>query len=511
VDVRAGGRFLVVNDARRRYVLTRFVILRLLGFVYAAAFLSAALQLVPLIGHDGLLPADRFLDRVAAHFGSRQAGFAALPSLFWLDVSDRALVAVSWTGFAISLVVLAGFANAILCAVLWALYMSIVHVGQDWYGYGWEIQLLETGFLAIFLCPLVDARPFPSRAPPVPVVWCFRWLAFRIMLGAGLIKLRGDTCWRDLTCLDFHYETQPIPNPLSRTLHFLPHRVQAASVLYNHATEVGAPWLLAWPRAGRLVAGTIMLVFQVTLILSGNLSFLNWLTIVPVLAAFDDAALAHVLPRRLVAAAERSGSAPPSKPHAVAAWALVALVGFLSVNPVANLLSGRQVMNTSFDPLDLVNTYGAFGTVGRERDEIVFEGTSAEDPDAAAAEWRAYEFPCKPGDPYRRPCVVAPFQPRLAWALWFAAMSSPNHYPWTLHVVWKLLQGDPGLLELVERNPFPEGPPRWIRVTHFRYRFARPAPGGPWWEREVLGPWLPPFSKDDRRLLRVLQNFDWGP
>ncbi len=493
-----------------RHWLMRFVLLRLLGFVYAAAFLSAAMQLVPLIGHDGLLPADVFLARVAAHFGSRGDGFLELPSLFWLDVSDRTLLVVSWTGFALAIVMMLGFANAISCAVLWALYMSIVHVGQDWYGYGWEIQLLETGFLAIFLCPLLDPRPFPSSPPPVPIVWCFRWLTFRIMLGAGLIKLRGDSCWRDLTCLDYHYETQPIPNPLSRWFHFLPHPVQAASVLYNHATEVAAPFALAGPRAARLVAATMMVVFQLTLILSGNLSFLNWLTLVPIVACFDDGALAHVLPAAIVRAAERAAArAPaPSPARRVVTWAVVALVAVLSVNPVANLFARRQVMNTSFDRLDLVNTYGAFGSVGRERDEIVFEGTDADVPDDAA-EWRAYEFPCKPGDPARRPCVVSPYQPRLAWQLWFAAMSSPDRYPWTLHLVWKLLHDDPSLLRLVERNPFPERPPLWVRATLYRYRFAPPG-SGLWWERTALGPWLPPLSADDPRLRRLLDRFGWA-
>jgi hypothetical protein len=217
------------------------------------------------------------------------------------------------------------------------------------------------------------------------------------------------------------------------------------------------------------------------------------------------------VPRRLVAVAERAAAAAvPSRPQTIAAWALVALVAFLSVNPVANLFSRRQVMNTSFDPLELVNTYGAFGTVGRDRDEIVFEGTDAADPDDAA-EWRAYEFPCKPGDPARRPCVVSPFQPRLAWQLWFAAMSSPDQYPWTLHMVWKLLHGDPGLLGLVERNPFPEHPPRWVRATLYRYRFARTGQAGVWWERTPIGPWLPPLSADDPRLLRALHRFGWGP
>ena len=124
--------------------------------------------------------------------GSQFAGFVRLPSLFWFAHSDTALQVAAWAGFALSCVVVAGYANAIVMAVLWALYMSFVHVGQDWYGYGWEIQLLETGFLAIFLCPLLDGRPFSRPRAAAVVVWLFRWLIFRIMLGAALIKLRGD-------------------------------------------------------------------------------------------------------------------------------------------------------------------------------------------------------------------------------------------------------------------------------------------------------------------------------
>jgi hypothetical protein len=504
-----------VTASRPTHWLTRFVVLRLLGIVYTAAFLSAALQVLPLLGHAGLLPVDRFLGRIAHHFGSRGNGFLELPSVFWLDASDRALVAGAWVGVALGIAVAAGYANGIGLAFLWALYMSYVHVGQDWYGYGWEIQLLETGFLAIFLVPPLDPRPFPRRRPPTPIIWCLRWLAFRIMLGAGLIKLRGDTCWRDLTCLDFHYETQPIPNPLSRRFHLLPHWANAAGVLFNHLAEVVAPWGLAGPRLARLAAGMIMVAFQLLLILSGNLSFLNWLTLVPILACFDDRALARVLPARLAAAAARAEEAAAASDVArapeVVAWAVAVLVALLSISPVANLLSGHQVMNTSFDRLSLVNTYGAFGTVGRERYEIVFEGTDAATPDDGA-EWKAYEFPCKPGDPFRRPCVVSPLQPRLAWQLWFAAMSTPDRYPWTLHLVWKLLQGDPLVLRLVERNPFPNRPPRYVRARYYRYRFAPPeARDGAWWERTEEGLWLPPLSADDPRLLKFLAARGWGP
>src|SRR5689334_21342196 len=290
--------------AGNSYWLTRFIILRLLGFVYAVAFLIAANQLIPLIGEHGLTPATHFLTQVQTELGSRSAGMLRVPTLFWFGISDQALSFFSWVGFALSLVVLSGYANAILMVILWAMYMSIVHIGQIWYGYGWEIQLLETGFLSIFLCPLLDGRPFPKSRPPILVIWLFRWLGFRIMFGAGLIKLRGDPCWRDLTCLYFHYETQPIPNPISSYLHFAPLWLHKFEVLWNHFVELIVPWFSFGPRTARHIAGVLLVAFQVFLIVSGNLSFLNYLTIIPFLACLDDTFWRKVLPRRLVLIAD---------------------------------------------------------------------------------------------------------------------------------------------------------------------------------------------------------------
>jgi hypothetical protein len=135
------------------YWLTRFLILRLLGVIYAVAFLVLINEIIPLIGSDGLLPVGIFLKRVGDALGSTGAGFMRLPSLFWFVHSDTALLTTAWIGFILSCVVVAGYANGPLLTVLWLLYMSFVHVGQEWYGYGWEIQLTETGFLSIFLCP----------------------------------------------------------------------------------------------------------------------------------------------------------------------------------------------------------------------------------------------------------------------------------------------------------------------------------------------------------------------
>src|SRR6266478_3565665 len=358
------------------YWLTRFVILRLLGFVYAIAFLVAANQLVPLIGEHGLTPARDFLNVIQTQLGSGGAGMLRIPTLFWFGISDNALLVFSWVGFALSLVVFGGYANAILLAVLWAMYMSIVHIGQTWYGYGWEIQLLETGFLSIFLCPLFDGRPFPKCRPPLLVIWLFRWLGFRIMIGAGLIKMRGDPCWRDLTCLYYHYETQPIPNPVSRYLHFAPLWFHRFGTAWNHLIELIVPWFSFGPQRARHVAGILLVSFQIILIISGNLSFLNYVTIIPFLACFDDTFLRRILPRSIVQRAERAAAeSEPSRINNTIAIGLSLLVAYLSIGPVANLISERQIMHTSFDRLRLVNTYGAFGAVGKERDEIIFEGT----------------------------------------------------------------------------------------------------------------------------------------
>ncbi|MFO0722597.1 MAG: lipase maturation factor family protein [Myxococcota bacterium] len=482
------------------YLRARFLILRLLGFVYTAAFASLAWQLMPLIGSTGVTPAARFVTQLEERLGVGQA-FLALPSIFFLDTSDTTLLAFAWIGLGLSVALLLGYASGLVLLALWSIYLSFVHIGQVWYGYGWEIQLAETGFLAIFLVPFFDGRPRAARAPPFFALVLFRWLGFRIMLGAGLIKLRGDACWTELSCLDTHFLTQPIPSPLSLLFHLLPPWAHRLGVLFNHLVEVGLPWLMFGPRRARAIAGLGMIAFQLTLILSGNLSFLNWLTIVPMLACFDDGQLTRgkYVP-------------PPVQPfrwdrRAILGAVLCTLIAALSLNPVANLWSGHQVMNTSFDPLALVNTYGAFGSVGKTRDELIIEGT-LDDPEDPEAVWKAYELPCKPGDPLRRPCFTGPFQRRLDWQIWFAAMGSIEDEPWMANVVLKLLRGEPDIRRLFAQDPYPGKAPRAIRVERYRYDFA-PLGQEAWWIRERIGPWLPALTAEDPRLLAFVRNYGW--
>ncbi|GAA2454334.1 lipase maturation factor family protein [Streptomyces lavendulocolor] len=456
------------------YWLSRLVFQRALAGVYLVAFLGAALQFRALIGERGMLPVPAYLRRVPPRVA---------PSVFHLHYSDRFFALCAWAGAALALALAAGAGDAVplavsmlMWAVLWALYLSIVNVGQTWYGFGWESLLLETGFLAIFLGN-------EDTAPPVLILFLLRWLLFRVEFGAGLIKLRGDACWRDLTCLYYHHETQPMPGPLSWFFHHLPrplHRVEAAA---NHVTQLVVPVLLFTPQPVASAAAALIVLTQLWLVLSGNFAWLNWITIVLALSVVDGSLVADA-------------PATPSPPlwYGIMVIAVTALVVFLSRRPARNLLSRRQAMNRSFDPLHLVNTYGAFGSVGRVRHEIVIEGTD-EPTVHPGTVWREYEFKGKPGGVRRLPRQFAPYHLRLDWMMWFAALSPAYAHGWFAPFVERLLEGDRDTLRLLRHNPFPDAPPVRIRARLYRYRFTtwrELRETGAWWHRTHVREFLPP-------------------
>ncbi len=484
------------------------MLLRGIGLIYAVAFLILVRQGPALIGEHGLLPAARYLDLVTSSLGSRGAGFWELPSLFWLSATDAWLHGAAWLGLLGALAMLAGFSNAPLLALLWMLYLSFCHVGQIFYGYGWDSLLCETGFLAIFLAPFWRAREFDARSPPhLIVIVLFRWLAFRIMFGAGLIKLRGDACWTDLTCLAYHYETQPNPGPLSPLFHAAPLWFHKLGTLFNHLVEVVAPFGVFGPRSARAIAGLLIVVFQSILIASGNLSFLNWLTLIIGLSCFDDQLVLRAVPsgwrERLSARLARVSEAEPSRQRRNVSIALAIVVAVLSLNPVVNLLSPRQAMNASFEPFNLVNTYGAFGSVSRERYEVIIEGTAATTLDEHT-QWREYGLPCKPGRVDRRPCLITPYHYRLDWQLWFVPLSPDHQRRWFLSLTNKLLQGDARVLALFAENPFPRRPPHFVRALFYRYQFL-PLGSHDTWRRTPAGQYLAPTSLDDPEFLEALR------
>jgi hypothetical protein len=421
--------------------------------------------------------------------------FRQAPSLFHLRYSDGLLRVTAGVGFGLAVLIMLGVPQSgplpvtmLVWLVLYLLYLSIVNVGQLFYGFGWESLLLEAGFLAIFLG---NAR----TAPAFPVLLLFRWLAFRVELGAGLIKLRGDPCWRDLTCMDYHHETQPMPNPLSWYFHRLPRAFHRAEVVGNYVAQLVAPFLLFFPQPIAGLGALLMIGTQAYLVTSGNYAWLNLVTMVIAFAAVPDGFFAAILP-----VAPATPLAPPPTWYLAAVVGLTGLVIVLSYWPVRNLLGSRQLMNFAFNRFHLVGTYGAFGSVTRERHEIVIEGTTDAEI-TEGTEWRAYEFKGKPGDPRRRPPQVAPYHLRLDWMMWFAALSPRYAEEWFAPLVGALLVQDRSILRLVRPAPFGERAPSWIRARYFRYRMStgpERRATGVWWTRELVGDFMRPVSLAER-------------
>jgi hypothetical protein len=471
-------------------VLARLLVQRGLAALYALAFLNALNQFKPLLGERGLLPVTDYLARVR---------FRDAPSLFHWRYSDRLFSVVAWSGLALALVALAGVSergplwlSLAIWLALFVLYLSLVNVGQTFYGFGWESMLLEAGFFTAFLGP-------SKYAPSLVALLALRWMLFRVELGAGLIKLRHDRCWRDLTCLYFHYETQPLPNPLSRTFHHFPRPFQRFSVLVSHFVQLVCPFGLFAPAPVASIAAAFIVVHQLLLIVSGNYAWLNWLTVVLGCSALDDRAVARFLP--LAAASFESRPLPFTIVLVVLAVATV----LLSIKPALNLVSKNQAMNETYNPLHLVGSYGAFGSVTRERHEVVIEGTSALEL-TDAAEFREYEFKGKPGDPRRLPRQWAPYHLRLDWMLWFlplrmsgrrAGFVPLRHELWFVRLIQRLLEGDAALLSLLRGNPFPDTPPRFVRASLYRYDFTsrkERAETGLVWKRAWVSEYLPAVS-----------------
>ena len=476
------------------YTIARIVIERGLALIYLVAFVVAARQFPALSGERGLQPARRLLARVRP----RDA-----PSLFHWGYSDRRLAAVAWGGALLAGLLVLGLpqlaplpVTMLAWLAVWGLYQSIVNVGGTFYGFGWESLLLEAGFLAVFLGNA-------EVAPPWLVLLAFRWLAFRVEFGAGLIKLRGDQCWRDLTCMDFHHETQPMPNPLSWFFHHLPRPLHRVEVLGNFVAQLVLPWALFLPQPIASVAAALMIATQLYLVVSGNYAWLNWVTIVAAISGISDEAFRTVLP--FLAAADGAGFAATPEWFTIAVLGLSLLVLGLSWFPVRNMASPAQAMNASFNALHLVNTYGAFGTVGRERYELVIEGSAAERP--AEPDWREYRFKGKPDEPRRLPPQVAPYHHRLDWMLWFIPLSPAYGGAWFMRFLARLLEADRPTLALLRGDPFPDGRPIWIRARFFHYRFStwrELRATGAWWVRTPVEDYVSPIRLDD--LARVLDR-----
>jgi predicted DCC family thiol-disulfide oxidoreductase YuxK len=469
-----------------RYDLVSWVFLRLLGAIYFAAFFSLAVQIDGLVGSAGILPLDDYIDAARRQLGSERCW--VLPTLFWFNTGDTALIAgtVVGCGFA-SLVMLDRWTRSALVA-LFALYLSYVYAGQDFMRFQWDSLLLETGFLAIFLTG-------GSRI----VVWLYRWLAFRYLLLAGAVKLlSGDATWRGLTALDYHFWTQPLPTPFAWYAAQLPSWVLVGGTAATLAFELLLVFLIFLPRRPRAFAASGILVFQVLILLTGNYNFFNLLSMAICLFLFDDAALRRAFPSRLAAWAR--GRAPQPGRHATAmATALALIVVPIGINRLAQTFARADLpiagsLSHFLSPLMIVNSYGLFAVMTTSRPEIVIEGS------ADGKVWREYDFHYKPGPVARRLVWNIPHQPRLDWQMWFAALGDYRQNPWFASLVLRLLQGSAPVLGLLDSNPFPEGPPKFIRARLYDYRpadAAAHARTGDWWARRFVRWYFPQVTLAD--------------
>jgi predicted DCC family thiol-disulfide oxidoreductase YuxK len=510
---------------RPEYYLTRWAFLRALGLVYLVAFVSLWTQIGGLIGHNGILSEDQLMAGARQWFDSEGVGldkFHRLPTLCWLNSSDGFLEFQCAAGVLLACLLIVGIAPVPVLALLWLLYLSLITVGRDFLGFQWDNLLLEVGFLSVFFAPLQWWPRFSRESPPSRLVlWLLRILLFKLMFSSGCVKLAsGDPNWRNLTALTFHYQTQPLPTWIGWYASQLPLWLQKSSCAAMFAIELGAPFLIFWPRRIRFIGGSAIAFLQILILLTGNYTFFNWLTLTLCLLLLDDFALRNMYRRlqsllyrrfpnlRIVrgcAAAdlETCGTARPfwtlaiTIPLAtvfvsVSLLEIVAIFGVLKPDTgLARWLSPIESMDGWLVPFRTFNGYGLFAVMTTERHEIIVQGSND------GVHWSDYEFKYKPGDVKERPVFVAPFQPRLDWQMWFAALGDYQDNQWFENFCVRLLQGSPPVLALLKHNPFPEKPPRYIRAELYNYEFTnfseRRATGA-WWKRQSIGQYLPQIS-----------------
>jgi hypothetical protein len=470
----------------------------ILAITHAVAFASIWVQSAGLIGPSGILPASQFFPAAHAQLGTR-AWFEA-PSLCWIFGGGRFIDLLCAAGVGLSVLLFFGYAQAACLALLWACYLSLVSAGQIFFDFQWDGLLLESTLIAIFLVPWKLGRARGPYDPPRLARYVCWWLLFRLMFLSGIVKLEsGDPTWRHLIALTFHYQTQPLPTPLAWYANQFPLWFQKLSCAVLFAVELLAPLCLPGPRAVRHAAALALAGLQILIALTGNYAFFNLLSLGLCLTCLDDAWWRR---RRWKERPTDSAPGPapfvPGRAHLTATrWFAALSVGltfFETMASVSGEAARSPIVRTVDDvigPFQSFNNYGLFAVMTVERPELVIEGSND------GRDWREYLLPSKPGDLARRPGWVAPYQPRLDWQLWFAALAPADDNPWVGTLCERLLSGDAAVIGLFSKNPFPDHAPLYLRVVRYRYEFtdaAERSQTGNWWRRTPLDFYISPVS-----------------
>src|SRR5215831_4123071 len=504
-------RLLWGKDVRRpTYVWAQRWFLRALGAIYLIAFVSLWVQVDGLVGSNGVSPVNQFLSAIRAQVGPDAYGL--LPTLCWFNSSDAFLHFLCGSGVLCSLLLIVGIAPAVSLVALFILYLSLTIAGQAFFSFQWDVLLLETGFLSIFLAPwrLWPRSPAPAAASVSRVgLFLLKLLLFKLMLMSGVVKLTsGDDSWWNLSALDYHYWSQPLPTVFGWWADKSSEWFKHFSVAFCLFVEIVVPFFIWAPRRPRLVAAGLMIFLQLIIALTGNYCFFNLLTIALCLLLVDDSVAAALWG----APHERAGNVSTTSriakrlqdqlsSHATIAVIVLTLpinawLIFTAFKPDADWPRPLAAIYGRLESFRIMNGYGLFRVMTKDRDEIVIEGS------ADGIDWLPYEFKWKPGDVMRAPGWCAPHQPRLDWQMWFAALGSYRENPWLGGLIIRLLQGSEDVSRLLAKNPFPHDPPRYIRAMFYRYRFTtlrERRETGAWWKREQLREYLPTVSADQLR------------
>jgi hypothetical protein len=459
--------------------MARSLLLRGLAIVYLIAFASLLPQVNGLIGSNGILPISDYLDTIDSEYGT--SGYVLFPTLAWFNSSDTFLHVVIWAGIALSVALFLCILPLPAAIGLYVLYLSMDTAGQVFFSFQWDALLLEAGFAAILLTPW-GFRPAYADPPPRMAIWIFRFLIFRLMLESGAVKLlSGDPAWRSLTALNYHYWTQPLPTPPAWYLNNLPGFVQKISVAAVFGVELVVPFLFLATRPLRRIAAGITITFQLLIAFSGNYTFFNLLTIILCFVPLLDEG------RRAPQGWSQWVVAPAS-----ALLIALGLLQVLTMFGIPRAVPGPLAsMDFRAETFHIVNRYGLFAVMTTSRPEIIIEGSDD------GENWKAYEFKYKPGEVNRPLSWVAPYQPRLDWQMWFAALSNYQNNPWFPQLLRRLLEGSPDVLRLLAFNPFPGKPPRLVRATTYDYHFSDAATRrktGAIWTRRPLAEYFPVVS-----------------
>mgnify|MGYP003645575201 CR=1 FL=1 len=467
------------------YNLIAWLFLRAFGVIFLIAFYSFSREALGLIGSHGIQPVAELLVAANAQLGA--TAYWVVPTVFWVNASDITIQCVGWAGMVFSVLLILNVLPRLSLTALYVLYLSLVYGGQVFMTFQWDMLLLETALIAFFF---IRYRTLG--------IWLLRWLVFRFIFVSGMVKIMsGDPSWWDLTALNYHFLTQPLPTPLAWYANYLPEMLLKFGTASTLFIELVIPFLIFMTRRLRMVAAFAILLLQLTIMSTGNYNFFNLTAIVLCLSLFDDAALQCLIPARLLAhMQQRVLPKPPFMLMNILAAVFTVVTIFLSlvqfnqrfigVFPAASAAAVRVI-----SPLMVVSTYGPFAVMTKKRHEIIIEGSND------GVTWREYHFKYKPGNIYRGPLWNTPLQPRVDWQMWFAALGPVNASPWFQRFLQRLLQNEPAVTDLLLENPFPDLPPVFVRALFFDYRYTTNAEykeTGASWDRTLVGVYFPAAS-----------------